>query len=276
MLVATVLALCAAVLHATWNIAIKQTGDRFLALWAQFVFAGSAALAALITWSVVHSPPNIAWTWSIASGVGHLPYVLLLARAYDKGDFSVTYPIARGAGALYSAIFGVLILKDDLSPLSMSGIAVVIFGLWILTSNQKIKNVLPALGVAATIGVYSVVDAYGARNSNSIAFALSVFVSGATSISIWALLTRAKQLRTFIRSSWKIAAFGGAMSLISYSLVVYAFTLAPVGYVATLREASVLIAAFAGWRMLGEGDHRRRLIAAFVVVAGLVVLVAGR
>ena len=276
MLVATVLALCAAVLHATWNIAIKQTGDRFLALWAQFVFAGSAALAALITWSVVYSPPNIAWTWSIASGVGHLPYVLLLARAYDKGDFSVTYPIARGAGALYSAIFGVLILKDDLSPLSMSGIAVVIFGLWILTSNQKIKNVLPALGVAATIGIYSVVDAYGARTSNSIAFALSVFVSGATSISMWALLTRAKQLRGFMRSSWKIAAFGGAMSLISYSLVVYAFTLAPVGYVATLREASVLIAAFAGWRMLGEGDHRRRLIAAFVVVAGLVVLVAGR
>ena len=276
MLVATVLALCAAILHATWNLAIKQTGDRFLALWAQFIFAGSAALAALITWSVIDSPPNIAWTWSIASGVGHLPYVLLLARAYDKGDFSVTYPIARGAGALSSAILGVLILKDDLSPLSMSGIAVVIFGLWILTSNQKIKNVLPALGVAATIGIYSVVDAYGARNSNSIAFALSVFVSGATSISMWALLTRAKQLRPFILSSWKTAAFGGAMSLISYSLVVYAFTLAPVGYVATLREASVLIAAFAGWRMLGEGDHRRRLIAAFVVVAGLVVLVAGR
>lgn len=276
MLVATVLALCAAVLHATWNLAIKQTGDRFLALWAQFIFAGSAALAALITWSIIDSPPNIAWTWSIASGVGHLPYVLLLARAYDKGDFSVTYPIARGAGALSSAILGVLILKDDLSPLSMSGIAVVIFGLWILTSNQKIKNVLPALGVAATIGIYSVVDAYGARNSNSIAFALSVFVSGAISISMWALLTRAKQLCPFILSSWKTAAFGGAMSLISYSLVVYAFTLAPVGYVATLREASVLIAAFAGWRMLGEGDHRRRLIAAFVVVAGLVVLVAGR
>ncbi len=276
MLVATVLALCAAILHATWNLAIKQTGDRFLALWAQFIFAGSAALVALITWSIIDSPPNIAWTWSIASGVGHLPYVLLLARAYDKGDFSVTYPIARGAGALSSAILGVLILKDDLSPLSMSGIAVVIFGLWILTSNQKIKNVLPALGVAATIGIYSVVDAYGARNSNSIAFALSVFVSGATSISMWALLTRAKQLRPFILSSWKIAAFGGAMSLISYSLVVYAFTLAPVGYVATLREASVLIAAFAGWRMLGEGDHRRRLIAAFVVVAGRVVLVAGR
>lgn len=276
MLVATVLALCAAILHATWNLAIKQTGDRFLALWAQFIFAGSAALVALITWSIIDSPPNIAWTWSIASGVGHLPYVLLLARAYDKGDFSVTYPIARGAGALSSAILGVLILKDDLSPLSMSGIAVVIFGLWILTSNQKIKNVLPALGVAATIGIYSVVDAYGARNSNSIAFALSVFVSGAISISMWALLTRAKQLRTFMRSSWKTAAFGGAMSLISYSLVVYAFTLAPVGYVATLREASVLIAAFAGWRMLGEGDHRRRLIAAFVVVAGLVVLVAGR
>lgn len=270
------LALLAAFLHATWNIVVKQTGDRFLALWAQFIFAGSFALIALVGWSLFFTPPNIAWWWSIFSGCGHLPYVMLLAKAYDKNDFSLTYPIARGAGALSAAILGLIFLGDDLSALSMAGIAVVIFGLWVLVSGQPINNIFPALGVAATIGIYSVVDAYGARNSDAVAFALSVFVSGATTITLWALMTRAKELKTFLSTEWKPAAFGGIMSITGYSMVVYAFSLAPVGYVATMRESSVVIAALAGWKYLKEDDHKRRLTSAMIVVVGLVVLVAGR
>ncbi len=276
MLLAAGLALCAAFFHASWNIAVKQTGDRFLALWAQFVFSGSIAMIILAVWSFIDGIPDIAWWWAIFSGCGHLPYVMLLARAYDKNDFSVTYPIARGAGALTAAILGLIFLGDDLSGLSMGGIAVVIFGLWILVSNQKINNITPALGVAMTIGGYSVIDAYGARNSNSIAFALSVFVSGTLTISAWALITRRRHLKAFITSHWQTSAAGGAMSLLSYTMVVYAFTLAPVGYVATLRESSVVIAALAGWKYLKEEDHKRRLTSAAVVVIGLFVLVAGR
>ncbi len=275
-ILAASLALLAAFLHATWNIVVKQTGDRFLALWAQFVFAGSLALIALAGWTLFFTPPNIAWWWSIFSGCGHLPYVMLLAKAYDKNDFSLTYPIARGAGALSAAILGLIFLGDNLSALSMAGIAVVIFGLWVLVSGQPINNIFPALGVAATIGIYSVVDAYGARNSDAVAFALSVFVSGATTITLWALVTRAKELKTFLAAEWKPALFGGIMSITGYSMVVYAFSLAPVGYVATMRESSVVIAALAGWKYLKEDDHKRRLTSAMIVVVGLVVLVVGR
>ena len=275
-ILAAVLALLAAFLHASWNIVVKQTSDRFLALWSQFAFAGSLALIALIGWTLIDGQPNISWWWSIISGCGHLPYVILLAKAYDKNDFSLTYPIARGAGALSAAILGLIVLGDDLSALSMAGIATVVFGLWVLVSGQPMNNILPALGVAATIGVYSVVDAYGARNSNAVAFAFSVFVSGATTITIWALITRRKQLKPFLAAEWKPATFGGTMSIVAYSMVVYAYTLAPVGYVATMRESSVVIAALAGWKYLKEDDHKRRLTSATVVVAGLCVLVAGR
>jgi uncharacterized membrane protein len=158
----------------------------------------------------------------------------------------------------------------------MGGIAIVLFGLWVLVSGQPMNNIFPALGVAGTIGIYSVVDAHGARNSDAVAFALSVFVSGAITITTWALITRAKQLKTFFSAQWRPAAFGGTMSIIGYSMVVYAFTLAPVGYVATMRESSVVIAALAGWKYLKEDDHKRRLTSAIVVVLGLVVLVAGR
>jgi hypothetical protein len=39
-LVATVLALIAAVLHAGWNLVAKRSVDPYLALWGQFLLAG--------------------------------------------------------------------------------------------------------------------------------------------------------------------------------------------------------------------------------------------
>jgi drug/metabolite transporter (DMT)-like permease len=56
-------------------------------------------------------------------------------------------------------------------------------------------------------------------------------------------------------------------------MVLIAVQHAPVGYVAGLRESSVVLGALAGWRLLGEGDHRRRITAALIVLAGLVTLV---
>ena len=48
MLLATLLALTAAVLHAGWNLAVKQTRhDRFIALWAQFLLGGLVGGVAL-------------------------------------------------------------------------------------------------------------------------------------------------------------------------------------------------------------------------------------
>jgi drug/metabolite transporter (DMT)-like permease len=78
-----------------------------------------------------------------------------------------------------------------------------------------------------------------------------------------------------LRAHWRILTVSGVFSAIAYSMVLVAVQYAPVGYVAALRESSVVIAAFAGWRMLDEGDHRRRITAAFVVFLGLAVLVAG-
>ena len=105
-LIATACALVAAVLHAMWNLYAKQSGDRFLALWAQFFVAGTVSGAILVIWTIADGAPAIAWWWALASGTGHLPYVVWLARAYDRGDFSLAYPIMRGGGASSAAILG--------------------------------------------------------------------------------------------------------------------------------------------------------------------------
>ena len=275
MLLATVLALTAAVLHASWNLLVKQSTDRRLALWGQFTIGGVLSAIALSTWSLIGSTPHIAWGWALFSGAMHVPYLMLLSRAYDRGDFSMSYPIVRGAGALAAAAGGVLFLNDTLSLTSTIGILLAVLGLFVLAKSGSWHIVGAALAVASTIAVYSVVDGHGTRQSQPVAYALALNIAAAIFVSLYASVRSRKQMIPTMRAHWKVMGAAGVFSTVAYMLVMIAYRHAPVGYVASLRESSVVIAAFAGWKMLDEGDHRRRITSAAIVLVGLVVLVIG-
>ncbi|MFA5774803.1 MAG: EamA family transporter [Ilumatobacteraceae bacterium] len=275
MLLATLLALAAAALHASWNLAVKQSTDRRLSLWGQFFIAGLISAITLGMWIVIDGMPTIAWRWVFFSGAIHLPYILALARAYDMGDFSMAYPIARGGGALLAAIGGVVILSDDLSALSMVGIVAVVVGLLVLASTGAPPTVIAALVVAITIGAYTIVDSHGARLSDALPYTLSLMMFEAVITTSWMSMTRRAQMWPTLRRNWKILTAGAVASTAAYAMVLIAVQHAPVGYVAALRESSVVLAAFAGWRYLNEGDHRRRIASAVIVLIGMVILVSG-
>jgi uncharacterized membrane protein len=275
MLTATLMALGAACLHAGWNLAVKRNNDSGLALWGQFFIAMFIAAGALTMWWVVDDMPNFAWRYTVLSGITHLPYSMLLVRAYNNGDFSMSYPIARGGGAVGAALLGVLLLNDVLSPMTAIGIVIATIGFFML-SRGSLRQMRFALATALIIGVYTAIDATGVRESaDPAAYALSIFVTTGMSVSVWTFATRRGQALTALRSQWRHFGLASIGTLGSYCLVLLAMREAPVGYVAVLRESSVLIAAFAGWKLLGEADHRRRISGAAVVLVGLAALVAG-
>lgn len=274
MLAATLLALAAAVLHAGWNLSVKQSGDRYLALWGQFTIAGAIALPILLLFGGL--PPG-GWKWAAISGSIHLPYCIFLARAYDHGDFSLVYPMARGGGALLAAIGGIALLGDDLSPLALAAICLVAVGLFLLAGRARGPELWSALVVAVAIGAYSITDAQGIRSTDTPLYALASFVGTGVSTTIYGLTRgRATEMRTAMQINWRRFAAMGLASSITYGMVQLAFQRAPVGYVTALRESSVVIAAFAGSRLLGEAAGRRRMAASGVVLGGLVLLVAAR
>lgn len=278
MLLATVLSLTAAVLHAGWNLVAKRAeGDRYMVLWAQFTAGGLVALPLMVGYQVLFGMPWQGYAWAALSGASHMPYTWLLAKAYTHGDFSVSYPVARGGGAALAAIGGVLFLADHLTVLEVTGIAVVVAGLSFLARGASGANLLMALAVAVTIGVYTVLDAKGARLTGSIAYIFATMVGSGLSNTVFSLATgRRHDMAAMMRANWRRAVVTGVASLITYGLVLVAVQHAPVGYVTALRESSVVLAALAGWKLLGEGDHRRRIAAACIVFAGLLTLVLGR
>jgi uncharacterized membrane protein len=275
MLTATILALVAAVLHALWNLSVKQSiSDRFLALWGQFFVAGVLSGVVLV---VAGGIPARGFLWAGLSGLTHVPYCLLLAKAYSIGDFSVAYPIARGGGALVAGLGGIALLGDNFRTVGLIGMLVVACGLIALAGRGASKQVIVALALAATIGVYSVLDAKGIRSVDTPLYAAATFMCVTLTTSCYALASgRATLMVSAMRSYWRRFVVMGVASGITYAMVQIAFGRAPVGYVTCLRESSVLIAAFVGARYLGEGQALRRLAAAGVVLTGLLLLVVGQ
>jgi drug/metabolite transporter (DMT)-like permease len=271
MFAATVFALASAGLHAGWNLVAKRSADRFAALWGQFTVAGIIGAMAI---AITRDLPAEAWLWAAITGAVHVPYIVALASAYDHGDFSLAYPVARGGGALLAGIGGILLLDDKLSVLGVVAIATVAAGKVLLSLGAEASQVMTALFVAAMIGIYTTVDSHAARDVGGNTYVFAVFVSCGFMVSVYALAAgRGPSLRRALPGSWRMYLLTGAVSLVTYGLVMLAVRRAPVGYVAALRESSVLVAAFIGWKYLDEGSANRRLIAAGVVVAGLVLLV---
>lgn len=277
MLVATALALGAAVLHAGWNLRVKQSGDRWLALWGLFVAGGLIGLPYTVVATVSGDLGWSAWGWAVASGAVHAFYIGRLARTYDIADFSVTYPIARGAGALFAAIGGVLFLSDDLSAVSMIGILIVVSGLVLLAGHVEWGHVWPALMVGLLIGAYTVIDSQGSRSTVGSAYAMAIFVTGGVGTTIQGVYRRRwDEMRASVPSMWRQYLATGLASLVTYWMVLLAVRRAPVGYVTALRESSVVFATFIGWKVLKESSGVRRVVASSTMVVGLVTLVVGR
>jgi drug/metabolite transporter (DMT)-like permease len=82
-------------------------------------------------------------------------------------------------------------------------------------------------------------------------------------------------LVAYARQRWPLAAMGGAASIGSYAIALWAMTRAPVASVAALRETSVLFATVLGTLMLKERFGVQRALGAAVIVAGVMALRLG-
>ena len=77
------------------------------------------------------------------------------------------------------------------------------------------------------------------------------------------------------RSTWRLTALGGVLSVTAYAIVLWAQTRGALAAVTALRETGVIVAAVIGTVVFHEHFGRRRLVAAFLVATGVVLLNIG-
>lgn len=269
--------LFAALCHASWNTLLKIRLDPFAANALITVASGLIAAAAL---PFVGVAPIVSWPWLVASIILHLAYYYGLTEAYRTGDLSQVYPIARGAAPLMTAVISTTALGEDVGVFAWIGILSLVCGVFLLSirggrdlTRIDRRAVGFAFFTAVTICGYSLTDGIGARVSgNAHAYAALLFVLDGSCMAAFALWRRGQSILTEARIYWKTGLFGGALSVTSYWIVIWAMTVAPIAIVAALRETSVLFAAVISVAILKEELRPARVIAALMIVLGLALI----
>jgi drug/metabolite transporter (DMT)-like permease len=130
-----------------------------------------------------------------------------------------------------------------------------------------------ALLTALTICAYSVTDGIGVRLSRDPpACAMWLFVANAIVLVPYALRRDPTAVTAAIRRFGLRGLAGGAMQTLSYGIVLWAMTLAPIALVASLRETSVLFGAMIAVLVLREPLRTARVAAAILIVCGLFLI----
>lgn len=276
---ALVLLLAAALVHAGWNLLVKQAREKDVFLWWAWLVGGLSGAALL---PLLPALPRSVWPYVLASGLAEAGYSLALARAYALGDFSQVYPLARGTAPALLALWAALFLGERPTMAGLLGLALLLLGLMTVgglfgRARQPVRGaaVLAALGVALAISIYSVIDGAAVQFAAPLPYTIVVFM--VTALALTPVMLRRyppAALAAEWRANWSRILATGALILLGYAMVLAAYGAGRVGYAGAVREVSVVFAALIGWRWLGEGFGRARIIGALLIFGGILVIAA--
>ncbi len=274
----------------SFAILLAVLGSAFLhALWNALIKTGTSRLGAMVILSIGEVPIGLAvaasrpmpapqvWKWVLMAGCAHFFYKFFLTYAYDRGDLSRVYPIARGAAPLIVAVAGLALLPDRLSLNELAGIAVLGCGILLMAqgifANGENRRMLPfALGSACATATYTMLDGTGARVSgDAIAYVAWVFVADGVMFTAGMLAFKGLDVLPRDRRAWGSGLVAAAASYGAYAVSVWAMTRAPIAVVAAVRETSILFAVLIGWLVFDERMTRGKALAAGVIVGGVIL-----
>ena len=269
--------LFAAACHAGWNASIKRGHDP---LASTVAISLGAALVSLVVMPFAGLPAAAAWPWVIASIAIHLFYFAALIESYRAGDMGQVYPIARGSAPLMTATVTTALVGEHLGIAGWLGIVLLAAGVLMLSlrggrdlARLNHRAIGFALFTAVMVCAYSVVDGVGARLAGSAnAYSVTLFIGIGPVMALYAVARKGDGALGDARRLSRTGLAGGALQLGSYGIAIWAMTVAPIAIVAALRETSVLFGALIAVVVLKEPLRAGRLMAALLIVSGLVLI----
>jgi drug/metabolite transporter (DMT)-like permease len=281
---ALALALLAAFLHALFGALQKGRHDPWMsraAIDASYGLIAAPFALFVVPWPEPHMWPLFAGAFAIHAG-----YKLLQASAYQRGAYSVVYPVVRGTGPLFAVIGALAIFGEVFSAWQWFGLAMLLAGIFGLSAyNLRFttlarETLVPALMLAVVTGVfvalYTTYDAYAIRaTADPFTFlAWFFFIDGwlmpaISARRLWRL--PASEAAALLRRG----VLGAFVAYFSFGSIMLATRLDNVGEAAVLRETSTVFAALIAWLVLGDRVGPRRLALMALIAAGAVVVEVG-
>ncbi len=278
-ILALVLLFFSAAMHATWNFLLKSAEEKYIAMGWQVILSGLFSTVLIFFTGL---PPRSMWGFAVISMILEAVYFILLCIAYSDHDFSLVYPIARGAAPALLVLWTALFLHEQLTTGGYIGLAMITGGMILIGATTLLQNheekphlrgILTALSVALIISIYTYIDGNAVRHGPALPYGLSMFVM-VPFVTTPYLVQRYGW--SHFSAMWQqkrgYLLLGGLLGLVAYMLALFAYTFAPLSYSGAIREVSAVIGAFLGWRFLKEEMGGVRVVGSLIVFAGVMVI----
>jgi len=280
---ALLLIVFSALMHALWNLLVKQSRDKTIFIWWMFVCSWSLmSLFMLVSGFDLHDISPRYLMLAAAAACCFVLYHWFTGAAYRSGDLSLTYPLAQ-TSMLYVPIWGVLLLGERLNSFGVAGILLIVAGAYCIQlrrisadeilrpfSQLGNRSVQAALMAGFIYSIGSILDKVGVTDYSAYRFTyvLVFFMLSIMSLNLLRPGYRGRVLEEW-RQSRKLVLWSGPVMLASFISFRFGLQLAPVSYAVPVRKVSLLIGVLIGLLFLGESCGRIRLTSAGLILAGV-------
>ncbi|NBY28128.1 MAG: hypothetical protein EBQ71_14630 [Betaproteobacteria bacterium] len=264
-------ALGSALLHATWNAAVKSTGQHTAVMTGQMLVAGLVGLPVLFFVDFLRWESLV---WIAASALFNVMGIKAILRAYDHGEFGLVYPMSRAIMIMLVVPLSTLLAHERLSTGAMLGIALIITALALLALSARhgqnlSRQVLIWTGVGGVLSACTVlIDANGIRQSGS-PFAYGCLTAIFNAANMAWQQRRLPGLVATIRRHAHVTLWTGVLSMVSYLLIVWVFSKAAIAGAAALRDTSSVFAVLIAMVFMKEAISRIKLLAVALAIAAI-------
>ena len=283
---ALLLIVFSALMHALWNLLVKQSRDKTIFIWWMFLSAFS--IMSLFMFGSGLGLPELtprSLLLAAAASVCFVLYHWCTGVAYRDGDLSMTYPLAQ-TSMLYVPVWGVLLLGETLSSFGISGILLIAMGAYCiqlrqLTASEMFRpfsqlgnrSVQAALLAGFIYSIGAIIDKTGVDEYSAYHFTyvLVFFMLTIMSLNLLRPGYRGRILEEW-RQSRKLVLWSGPVMLGSFLTFRYGLQLSPVSYAVPVRQVSLLIGVLIGLLFLGESCGRIRLASSGLILAGVALV----
>ena len=280
------------VTHAYWNFLIKRSGGGQ-------VFVGLSKVIEAVVFAPVFAVAMLvgdgaglvrAWPLIVVGAMLTLTNYLALGRAYETGDMSVVYPVARGGTLLFLPVLGFAAFGERLSALGLVAVASIVLGIVVLQLSALTRTALSglvshltsapvafALIAALAAAGYAIWDKRAVQTLQP--FLYFYAYSALVAVAYGAFLVR-QYPRAALRAEWSAHRSPilqvAVLNTVTYVLVLFALRTGASTYVVAVRQLSIAVGAVLAWRVLGETFGAPRRLGVTLVVVGCVLVAMAR
>ena len=279
-----VLVITSSFTHAYWNFLAKQAIEKDVLIGLSKIVETLLFFIPFFLIVMVEGIDLAYWYFIVIAALFVFLNYFFLTQSYKRIDLSIAYPVSRSS-TLFLPVVAFVFLGETIDPIGWLSISLILVGVFLMYADDLRKHkyeltknpgILFALIAAFTVACYTVWDKMAVQYIHpfvyfySYTFLTSIFYGG-----VLAFRCRPLQLKhEWIQKKRSIMGVA-VLNTFTYLLVLVALGMSKAVYVGALRQVSLVIGVFFGWKILHESVSKLRLIGVLGIISGsLLTLVA--